>query len=261
MNINEQFANANSDASDKITRHGYQRFYPFFLHHLRDIEELTLLEIGFHEGNSVTLWNNYFNKPKIHAIDIKDNVEHPALSGYYKVDQSKPEELKAFAEKVNTQFHFILDDGSHAPLHQWNTFIEFFQLLLEGGTYIIEDVETSFWGESSVYGYPINTKEFSLFKKLQALPYIINGEFSATDLKKKWELTDKEFATLSTVEMLTTGHNCFMLIKKDKTLYKNYYRKYEEYPLRFNIDSKRKDIIHKIKTNPRFLKLIEKIIK
>jgi hypothetical protein len=255
ININEQFANANSAASDKITRHGYQRFYPFFLQHLRSIEGISLLEIGFHVGNSITLWNNYFINPRIHAIDIKEDVVHPSLTAYYKVDQSKPDELKAFVQNVKTKFHFILDDGSHAPEHQWNTFIEFFPLLLEGGTYIIEDVETSFWGKSNVYGYPIDSNRFSLFEKLKALPYIINNEFIAKDIRKQYGLTKQEFNVLMEVEIYTVGHNCIMFLKKNHKAFRDYYRNFDKYALKGNIDSKRDDIFYRIKTNPRLKKI------
>ena len=40
----------------------------------------------------------------------------------------------------NIEFDFILDDGSHIMQNQYNTFINYFKFLKNGGLYIIEDI-------------------------------------------------------------------------------------------------------------------------
>jgi len=41
--------------------------------------------------------------------------------------------------------HVVIDDGSHRPEHVRATFAVLFPLLADGGTYIIEDTQTSYW--------------------------------------------------------------------------------------------------------------------
>ena len=51
----------------------------------------------------------------------------------------------------------IVDDGSHHPHDQLFTFNYLFHnVLAPGGTYYIEDVETSYWAHSSMYGKSLN---------------------------------------------------------------------------------------------------------
>ena len=56
------------------------------------------------------------------------------------------------------KFDVIIDDGSHIPWHQIFTLETMFDTFLkDGGVYIIEDMETSYWDRPgvSLYGYPI----------------------------------------------------------------------------------------------------------
>ena len=87
-------------------------------------------------------------------IEIKDkNIN------FFRVDQSKENELVHFALNVNTKFDVIIDDGSHVPEHQLLTLKILWNSLKESGVYIIEDIETSYWGRSSIYGYKFNSNK------------------------------------------------------------------------------------------------------
>jgi hypothetical protein len=52
-------------------------------------------------------------------------------------------------------FDFIIDDGSHLNAHQIETFGILWPHLKDGGTYIVEDVQTSYW--PSYGGGPLGT--------------------------------------------------------------------------------------------------------
>jgi hypothetical protein len=57
------------------------------------------------------------------------------------VDEPK---LTSLAKELGP-FDFIIDDGSHLNAHQIETFGILWPHLKDGGTYIVEDVQTSYW--------------------------------------------------------------------------------------------------------------------
>ena len=188
--------------SDKVNHHRYDRFYPLFLESLRD-QEFNMLEIGVWGGGSLQLWEEYFSKACIHGVDINCDSYEGSSERFtlHKFDQSNPNDLKKIVETV-PKCKFIIDDGSHHPYHQFITFIELFENLLEpGGVYIVEDIECNYWQnpKSNIYGYEIgyfNTLDY--FKNTLDQ---INSEFS----------NQKNHLNISTV---TFAHNCIIITKQ-----------------------------------------------
>lgn len=137
--------------TDKATDHNYTEHYERHLEHLRD-EEFTLLEIGiggYYEagegGESLRMWKRYFQKARIIGLDFIDKtfVERHRISVYVG-DQTDEEVLRrVFAE--NSPISVVIDDGSHHPPDVRETFRIVFPLLADGGIYVIEDVQTSYW--------------------------------------------------------------------------------------------------------------------
>ena len=240
--------------SDKTLHHGYQRFYPYFLEPLRSIENLKMLELGYDNGHSIGIWQNYFENPSIDSIDIIEDPKDHRLANYYHVNQDKPEELDLFVKNNSEKYQFIIDDASHIPTHQWNTFIRFFNILDESGVYIIEDTETNFWGRAWQYGYSFNSQIFSLYQKIEMINEFINSEFIEENLQAKYNLSDLEFATLKQIEMITLGQNCIIIIKKTEK-FKEFYRNFENY--------KHKKSVHLIdmREKPLFSRIINKVKK
>lgn len=226
-NYQTEFEVANKE-SDKTIHHGYQRFYPYFLEPLREIDQLKMLELGYDNGYSIEIWKNYFKNPAIDSIDIIENPNDNRLNKFHNVNQDENDELDAFVQSNTDKYHFIIDDASHIPLHQWNTFIRFINVLEDGGVYIIEDTETNFWGRSWQYGYAFNSKIFSIYDKINIINEFINSEYIEEDLQKKYNLSDLEFAALQQIEMMTLGQNCVIIIKKSAK-HQEYYRTFENY--------------------------------
>ncbi len=214
--------------SDKTLHHGYQRFYPYFLEPLRTIPNLKMLELGYDNGYSIGIWQNYFQNPQIDSIDIIDNPNDRRLAHFFNVNQDKTEELDLFVKNNTQKYQFIIDDASHIPTHQWNTFIRFFSLLDEGGVYIIEDTETNFWGRAWQYGYGFDSRIFSIYQKMDLINQFINSEFIEEDLQKKHELSDLETQCLKQIEMATMGQNCVIFTKKSSK-FNPYYRTFANY--------------------------------
>ena len=208
--MNDLYNFGSKHGTDKITHHGYQYSYPKYLEGLRS-EEFNMLEIGYLGGHSCRMWEEYFPKAKVFAMDI--NVEgqfdkHTVFKG----DQSKADDLKRVAGQIG-QARFIIDDGSHHPLHQIDTFNILFKNLLEpGGVYIIEDIECNYWKEeSNIYGYTIGV--FNAVDYTKKLIENVNGEFSRRENKLD-------------ISSISYSQNCIIITKKTEEEKKYFKREY-----------------------------------
>lgn len=212
--------------SDKVSHHGYHRFYERFLAPFVG-KNILMLELGYENGYSIELWKKYFEEVRIHSIDISENPNDARIEKYFQIDQSSTEQLENFTNSNLEKYDFIIDDASHVPLHQWETFIQFFEILKDGGIYIIEDVETSFWKQSEIFGYQFNSNEFSLFQKIPTIWEAINQEFIENS-EKLAETSTQEQKTIQQIASVFIGTNCIIFEKKsDKN--KHYYRTNVEY--------------------------------
>jgi hypothetical protein len=219
-NFIAEFANTNS-TSDKLNNHGYQRVYPWFLSHFKE-SPINLLEIGVADSESIELWKNYFKNVNLFVIDILPIEINDKNVKVFQIDQSKENELINFAKNVNAKFDIIIDDGSHVPEHQLLTLKNLWNNLKDGGVYIIEDIETSYWGKSSIYGYKFNSNKVNTVNILQNIIYYVNKKFLLPSCKKKNNniLYHEMF---NTVETITYGHNCIILVKKDLNSFSKFY--------------------------------------
>jgi len=208
-------------STDKVTHHGYHRIYPWFLEHYKFKENLNLLEIGAHEMGSVKLWKDYFPNVELTVIDI----EEKEMDGVncVQLDQSKRKELEAFVENKENKFDVIIDDGSHVPEHQYLTISCLWKGLKPGGIYIIEDIETSYWGKSEIYGYKFNSNRFSIVVEFKRNIDLLNREFFKRKSSKKASLGN----IISEAEMITFAYNCVIIVKKSSEFDLFYDREYK----------------------------------
>lgn len=104
-----------------------------------------ILEIGILGGSSLLAWRAYFPFGRIIGCDIvdKSNLSAPGIK-IYKLDQSSQVDLENLVEREG-EFHIIIDDGSDLCEHQIFSFNKLFDSVADGGTYIIEDIQTSYW--------------------------------------------------------------------------------------------------------------------
>lgn len=226
-----------SSKSDKVSHHGYHRFYDLFLSKLNNGQEFNMLELGYDKGYSISLWHEFFEgRVKIDSIDILENPVNSLLNKYYKINQDDLPALDNFSSDKIEYYSFIIDDASHVPSHQWNTFLRLIKCLRPGGIYIIEDIETSFWKESHIYGIPFNALKTSLSLKLNAVFSFINNEFISPSDLKKLKLETIEINALNQIESMFIGYNCIIFTKKD-VINNGYYRNFEDYKLKENIGS------------------------
>jgi hypothetical protein len=184
---------ANKYSTDKGTlypdgsRHGYAPFYDKYLTPMRH-DPIRMLEVGVwmectQGGESIRMWNEYFDKASIYTFDIRDMTNHIAVTSNDRVhfflgDQSNRENLSSMYEAYGSQeFDFILEDGSHVHAHQMISFAHLFKYVKSGGFYILEDM--------SQPGKPVccirNDDSLPVIQELKATGKINNPNITAEE--------------------------------------------------------------------------------
>jgi hypothetical protein len=129
-------------------------------------------------------WLEYFPQAFVYGLDISISREGDRYR-IFKADQSNRAELRRIVDKeLKHPLFLIVDDGSHVPEHQVACFDFLFgsSALLPGGTYIVEDVETSYWTRGGLYGYTtrfvvIFHNHYSLYLHVE---FVISGMATTT---------------------------------------------------------------------------------
>lgn len=106
-----------------------------------------MLEIGVCKGGSLQMWRDYFGPDAvIFGIDLDPTCATRAdPPNQVRIgSQADPEFLQTVVAEMGAP-DIVLDDGSHKSKHQIASFETLFPLLREGGTYVVEDVHTSYW--------------------------------------------------------------------------------------------------------------------
>jgi demethylmacrocin O-methyltransferase len=137
--------------SDKWGDHFYtSRYEQYFAPH-RD-QRITLLEIGVggyevpHAGGeSLRMWKYYFRRGMIYGLDLFDKspIDEPRIRTI-RGDQADPAFLETLAGAI-APIDIAIDDGSHMSEHIVTSFTTLFPRLADGGLYVIEDLQTSYW--------------------------------------------------------------------------------------------------------------------
>jgi hypothetical protein len=160
--------------TDKTGDHNYT---PHYMTHFRKFKNkrIKLFEIGVGGyknpkagGNSLRMWKKYFPFGKIYSIDIYDKSQLQEKNiKIYQGSQIDEDILKTICNN-DGPFDIIIDDGSHINEHIIKTFSILFPTLKDGGIYVIEDIQTSYWdsygGDSKDLNNPITAMNF--FKAL-----------------------------------------------------------------------------------------------
>jgi len=196
--------------SDKITHHRYHEIYDSFLKNMYN-KNGAMIEIGIQNGYSLNMWLELFPNAMIYGMDI--GVEHVGTRfKIFKGDQSNINDLEKMATEIkNNQIFFINDDGSHIPEHQLFTFNYLFPLLEEGGIYIIEDIETSYWTKGGLYGYQTRygyKHPNSIIEVFKDVVDGVNSEFSGE--------RDYKVKHINLIGSITFSQNCIIITKKTK---------------------------------------------
>ena len=133
--------------------HWYAKHYENHFKSLR-WRKLKILEIGTggydnpnKGGKSLRMWKYFFPRSDIFSIDIFDKsaLEEPRIK-IFQGNQNDPDFLKTVVENMS-RVDIVIDDGSHVNDHVITSFQTLFPLVSDGGIYVIEDTQTSYWPE------------------------------------------------------------------------------------------------------------------
>lgn len=144
MNLKELQAK-NGYTTDKDTTHSYLEPYDELFARFQH-KPVKLLEIGNNGGESIKLWDDYFDDVEITGIEIntveplvelnkRDNINiHMGVDAY--VDET----LNRFKD-TGVKYDIIVDDGSHLPNHQAYALVRWIELLADDGVMVVEDIQ------------------------------------------------------------------------------------------------------------------------
>ena len=218
-NINEIEYLGKKYGTDKVTSHGYHRFYNKELLEYKNMKEIGILEIGVANFNSIDMWKEFFPHAFIYGIDINCNYQDNRIK-IYKTDQTNLINLRNIQNDIKYPIYFINDDGSHIPEHQLISFDYLFSnVLQDGGTYIIEDIEVSYWKKGNLYGYNAYygfKHSQSIIEKFKLLIDYVNSSFLNESDKKILDLNTQFISseTKNSILSINFSENCIIIKKK-----------------------------------------------
>lgn len=134
--------------SDKGTDHSYIQLYSVILAHYR-IRARRVLEIGMLGGESLRMWEMYFDKASVHGADISTrpvggmaNLEPMIAEGGHNIHiMDATDKKQVNKEFIGMRFDVVIDDASHVLEHQLAIYKNMKPFLAKGAIYIIEDVD------------------------------------------------------------------------------------------------------------------------
>ena len=160
--------------TDKWGSHFYTQYYQKHFSKFK-YKKVKVLEIGVGGykkpqggGQSLRMWKRYFPFGRIFSIDIYDKsfLEERRV----KIFQGSQVD-RAFMNNVIKnigELDIVIDDGSHHNEHVSETFKIVFPFLKDGGIYVVEDTQTSYWpdfgGDKDNLNNPNTTMNY--FKRL-----------------------------------------------------------------------------------------------
>jgi len=137
--------------TDKVGSHFYLPHYQSHFKKFR-FKKFNLLEIGVGGyadpsagGESLRMWKRYFPFAKIFSIDIYDKSSlQESRIRIFKGSQVDEKLLNDISTRIDG-WDIIIDDGSHLNYQVIESFKILFPKLNDGGIYVIEDTQTSYW--------------------------------------------------------------------------------------------------------------------
>ena len=150
----KQIANRGMTGGDRMTTHGYAKWYSKHLQSFIEnrFEPYTIIEIGILKGTGLALWSTLFPNARIIGLDIDlshflSNMHYLKKKGAFKDREPELYEYDQFEYnfwKVKNILgeddpNILIDDGFHSSLTILNTIKDFLPFLSKDFVYFIED--------------------------------------------------------------------------------------------------------------------------
>lgn len=181
--------------TDKEDGHFYSQHYQRHFAPLRH-RPLRILEIGVGGledvragGSSLRMWKAYFRRSQIVGIDLHDKTFHdePRIKTLIG-DQTDAAFMTALSRDYGP-FDIIIDDGSHFVEHVKTTFKTMFPLLADGGIYVVEDTQTSYWPKTRGLAFGGSTDLAAPHTSMNFLKSLVDGLNHAEYLDPNYQPT------------------------------------------------------------------------
>lgn len=124
--------------NDKGSIHTYLETYDRLFEPFRS--GCTMLEIGLASGDSLKLWDRYFENSIIFGVDLAIVFERPQYRNIVTLIEADATTPKFDFTVRNNHFDIIIDDASHMEADQIKTFGLLKGNMNPGGVYVIEDI-------------------------------------------------------------------------------------------------------------------------
>jgi 23S rRNA U2552 (ribose-2'-O)-methylase RlmE/FtsJ len=124
--------------NDKNSTHTYTETYDKLFSTLRN--GCTFMEIGLALGDSIKLFDKYFENSKIVGVDISVVFTPEEYRNDVKIIEADATKQSFLEHIKDYTFDVIIDDGSHMGNDQVATFELLKHKMNPGGIYIIEDI-------------------------------------------------------------------------------------------------------------------------
>ena len=125
-------------------------YLPIYERHLSQFrgKPVRMLEIGVQNGGSMNMWRKWLGpEAQLWGIDIDPAcAKLNGLAGQVRIgSQADPAFLASVLDEMGG-VDIVFDDGSHDQAHIHETFKVAFPRLVDGGTYLVEDLHCAYWG-------------------------------------------------------------------------------------------------------------------
>ena len=155
--------------TDKWNFHWYTQHYMRHFSKIR-LKKMKILEIGIGGyknpkagGDSLRMWKHYFPFSQIHGIDIYDKSFHQESRIFIHQGSQIDEDFLIKLIDDFGPFDIIIDDGSHINEHVIKSFNILFPKMKNGGIYVVEDTQTSYWSDYGGDSENLNNTNTMLF--------------------------------------------------------------------------------------------------
>lgn len=132
------FSGIDVGQNDKNSTHTYLEVYDKLFEPFRN--NCVFMEIGLAGGDSLKLWDRYFESSVIVGVDISIVFQHDKYKNavwIIRADATEPDVLNVLKPFT---FDIIIDDADHQTSSQITTFNLLKSKMNKGGVYIIEDL-------------------------------------------------------------------------------------------------------------------------
>jgi hypothetical protein len=157
-------------ASNKdLVVHKWHHYIPIYEKYFEKYRgrEIRFLEIGVSKGGSLRMWREYLGpKAIIYGIDIDEEcLRFDGLHAEVRIGSQIDSDFLSSVVSEMGGIDVVLDDGSHDMKHIAASVEILFPKLNIGGTYLIEDLHTAYWGGFSG-GYKSKNNFYRIIPKL-----------------------------------------------------------------------------------------------